>query len=514
MSSAVDAPGWPRRRVLMSDPLSSTFEQLTVSQNPPTESEVALARTIVLKGKKELKELRAQISKLKAREQALTKHIADHQRIVFSINRFPPEILSLIFLYTVSSDLTGKPVHTESPWLVSQVCKLWRDISLASQVLWASPKIHPIPNQSPSQLILQLARSGNARLHPILAGCPRHNPRLPHLLVPLIAHSERWVSLLFTMNWTLMPEQLIALRGHVSQLEELQIEGVWNSGDTALPEGSRLDAFAIAPRLRTLSVTDVCEPAVSLLMPWHQLTQYRAVGTGHEHLSVLSLCPNLIAADLGFPVSFTIVAGAPVLVHLPQLVQLTLGDADLLRVLSLPVLQRVVLQRTAPEDDALLPLLDLVRRDRPPLRSLALLHSALVTPTLVAVLSEIPTVDTLRLHIRRGDAAAADDLVSQLTLRSGEDALAPNLTTLELVGHGAFDQERFVDMVESRWDPPFLDSPPVCDPILEVILRTTPKAPLSPQTIERLSDMEEEGLRVILATFSFFVGDLASHFSN
>ncbi|KAJ7669910.1 hypothetical protein DFH06DRAFT_1372302 [Mycena polygramma] len=497
MSSAVDAPEWPLRdrcRVLMSDPLSSTFEQLTVSQNPPTESEVALARTIVLKGKKELKELRAQISKLKAREQALTKHIADHQRIVFSINRFPPEILSLIFLHTVSSDLTGKPVHTESPWLVSQVCKLWRDISLASQVLWASPKIHPVPSQSPSQLILQLARSGNAQLHPILAGCPRHNPRLPHLLVPLIAHSERWVSLLFTMNWTLMPEQFIALRGHVSQLEELQTEGVWTTGGTALPDGSRLDAFALAPRLRSLSVTNVCEPAVSLLMPWPQLTQYRAVGTGHEHLSVLSLCPNLIAATSGSPCRLP---SSPA-----RLCWCTSRNSCSSR------------SKTAPEDDALLPLLDLVRRDRPPLHSLALLHSALITPTLVAVLSETPTVDTLRLHIRRGDTAAADGLVSQLTLRPGEDALAPNLTTLELVGRGAFDQERFVDLVESRWDPLGLDSPPVCEPILEVILRTTPKTPLSPQTIERLTCMEEEGLRVILATFSFFEGDLASHFSN
>ncbi|KAJ6476657.1 hypothetical protein C8R47DRAFT_1289858 [Mycena vitilis] len=50
----------------------------------------------------------------------------------------------------------------------------------------------------------------------------------------------------------------------------------------------------------------------------------------------------------------------------------------------------------AREDDALLPLLDLVRRDRPPLRSFALLHTVLVpTPTLVALLSDTPTVDML-----------------------------------------------------------------------------------------------------------------------
>ncbi|KAJ7670105.1 hypothetical protein DFH06DRAFT_1180014 [Mycena polygramma] len=519
MNSPVDAPGWSirdGRRVLVSDSLSSQFEQLSVAQNPPTEAEVALARTMVLKGKKELKELRAQISELKAQEKALTEYIADHQRIVFSINRFPPEILSLVFLYTLPPGLmTGKPVHTESPWLVSQVCKLWRDVSLSSQVLWASPKIHPVPNQSPSQLILQLARSGNAQLHPTLAGWgPRQNPRLHRLLAPLIAQSERWVSLRLTMDWTLMPAQFMALRGQVSQLEELQIEGVWITGATALPHGSRLGAFAIAPHLRTLSVTNVCEPATSLLMPWHQLTKYRSVGTGHEHLDVLFLCPNLVVADLGF--SVPVLPGGPVVMHLPHLVQLTLGDADFLRVLSLPVLRRVVLQKTAPEADALLPLLDLVRRDRPPLHSLALLHSALVTPTLVAVLSETPTIDTLRLHIRRGDTAAVDNLISQLTLLPGEDApvLAPNLTTLELVGRGAFDQERFVDMVESRWDQEGPSSSPPCKPILEVILRTTPRAPLSSQTVERLRDMKKEGLRVTLAAFSFYEDDLTSHFAN
>ncbi|KAJ6482282.1 hypothetical protein C8R47DRAFT_580683 [Mycena vitilis] len=520
MTSPVDAPGWPirdGRRVLVSDSLSSQFEQLSVSQNPPTQAEVALARTMVMKGKKELKELRAQISELKAQEKELTEYIADHQRIVFSINRFPPEILSLVFLYTVSPGVmkTGKPVHTESPWLVSQVCKLWRDVSLSSQVLWASPKIHPVPNQSQSQLILQLARSGNAQLHPTLAGWgPRQNPRLHRLLAPLVMQSERWVSLRLTMDWTLMPAQFMALRGQVSQLEELQIEGVWMSGTTALPHGSRLGAFAIAPRLRTLSVTNVCEPATSLLLPWPQLTQYRSVGTGHEHLAVLSLCPNLVAADLGFPVPVS--PGGPVVMHLPQLAQLMLGDADFLRVLSLPALRSVVLQKTDPEADALLPLLDLVRRDRPPFHSLALLHSALVTPTLVTLLTETPAIDTLRLHIRRGDTAAVDDLISQLTLRPGDDILplAPNLTTLEVVGRGAFDQERFVDMVESRWDQEGPSSSPPCKPIMEVILRTTPRAPLSPQTVERLRDMKKEGLRVTLAAFSFYEDDLTSHFSN
>ncbi|KAJ6574344.1 hypothetical protein B0H19DRAFT_1254051 [Mycena capillaripes] len=149
---------------------------------------------------------------------------------------------------------------------------------------------------------------------------------------------------------------------------------------------------------------NVCEPAISLVIPWHQLTQYRAFGDAHKHLSVFQLS---IAAD------------APVQVRLPHLVQLKVGDSEFLRLISAPILRNIIVQRMDGDDDALLPLLPL-------------------------------TLNALRIHIHRGDTAATDELIARLTIRADDAAcFAPNLTTLEFIGRGAFNQERFVDMVRS-----------------------------------------------------------------
>jgi hypothetical protein len=479
------------------------------------DSEVALARTMVSKGKKELTELRAKLVELQSQEKLLEKFIADHERIVFSINKLPPEILSLIFLCTLSSDLTAipKPVKTESPWLVSQVCRLWREVSLSCQMLWSFPIIQPFPNQSPSQFNLHLARAGNTQLHPILSGSARRDLlHLSRLMTSITACSERWVSLFLAMNWTLLRDQFAGLKGRVGQLKDLHIEGLWQGGGTALAEGQRLTAFAIAPSLRRLTVMHVCEPAVSLVIPWHQLTEYRAFGNAHEHLSVLHLCTNLVSAHLTFPTGAPIVDSTPVMVRLPHLVYLHVGDSDFLRILSLPMLQDIVVQKMAPEDDALLPLLALTRREHPPLSSISLVHSVLVTPTLVSILQENPTVKMLRIHIRRGDTQAADELIARLTISPNHFAcFAPNLRTLEFIGRGSFNQQHFVDMVQSRWECTAAHDDCPCLAIERVIIRMTPKSTLSPNTVQRLRELEKEGLYLTIDSFSFFSEDIASY---
>jgi hypothetical protein len=316
------------------------------------------------------------------------------------------------------------------------------------------------------------------------------------------------------MNWTLLKEQFAALEGRVGQLEELHIHGVWNGG-VALPVGKRLDAFSAAPRLRTLSVKNVCEPAVSLVLPWYQLTRYRAFSGAYEHIAVLRLCPNLIAADLNFPNLPTFADDAPVMVQLRHLVQLTVGDSEFLRVISAPALQRIVVQKIGSDGDALLPLLAFIRRERPPLSSISVVRSALVTPTLVSVLTETPRVNTLRVHIRRGDAAAADELIARLTIGTDNVAcFAPNLTTLEFMGRGLFNQERFVDMVKSRWALAAAKVECACLRLKQIAVRTTPKRRLSSATIQRLRELQEDGLIVSVTPFPFFHENVATYASK
>jgi hypothetical protein len=139
---------------------------------------------------------------------------------------------------------------------------------------------------------------------------------------------------------------------------------------------------------------------------------------------------------------------APVLVHLPQLLRLRIGDTDLLRVMSLPNLRDIVMQKVGLGHDAFRQLLELIRRDHPPLSSISLVNnSTLVTANLVSILMETRMLETLRIHAGRGDTAAVDQLVAWLSIDPGHGAggcLAPNLRMLELSSRGYFGQERFV----------------------------------------------------------------------
>jgi hypothetical protein len=228
-------------------------------------ADIPLARATIADAQNELKALSARIALLK-------KRVADNERIICSINRLPTEVLALVFLHaiwihTIQTQISPGCVRAtaRSPWLVSQVCKRWRHVALSSHKLWSFPTIYNIEQTLP-QLKLHLARSGNARLHPELA---YSTLKAASFLAPLVESSDRWVTLILVLQWT--ADKLAPLKGNLGALEELQIESIKNGG-TALAEGDRFDSFAIAPRLRKLSVKNVCGPVISLVLPWHQLT--------------------------------------------------------------------------------------------------------------------------------------------------------------------------------------------------------------------------------------------------
>ncbi|KAF8168981.1 hypothetical protein K438DRAFT_1983562 [Mycena galopus ATCC 62051] len=463
------------------------------SFNPPANS-VPIARENIAKANKETQDLRVRIAEHH-------DYIADNQRIICFINRLPAEILCLIFLCTIGVPHCGPQyITTEGAWLVSQVCKRWRDVALSSQQLWSFPIIYPIANQSVSQFNLQLSRSGNAHLHPALTG-DRDLAHLSKLLGSHLARSShRWISLIFTLDWTKMQDQFAFLRGNVGELEELQIEGWWDTPET-VTENYWLEVFAIAPRLRKLIFRDVCEPAISLVLPWHQLAHYRAICNAHEHLSVLRLCPNLVSAHLVFlNVPSLSVDDAQGMVYLPHLLHLNLGDSEFLRILSLPKLCEITMQN-APEGDAFLPLLGLIRCDHPSLASIIFIHAALVTSTLVSVVRENPMVEMLRLQIHRSDTAAVNELLTRLTIDPDHaECFAPNLRMLDLSGRSPFNQMLLVAMVKSRRERTAVYEDCICRPIEQLVIRATLKKALSRNTLEDLQVLAQAGLYLSIST--------------
>ncbi|KAJ7765367.1 hypothetical protein B0H16DRAFT_1717910 [Mycena metata] len=77
----------------MSSSPDSSFERLRISYSSSTNNEICLARENVANAKEELEKLKARIPAM------LEKYIAEQERIIFSINRLPTELLSLIFLH-------------------------------------------------------------------------------------------------------------------------------------------------------------------------------------------------------------------------------------------------------------------------------------------------------------------------------------------------------------------------------------------------------------------------------
>ncbi|KAJ7091705.1 hypothetical protein C8R43DRAFT_1049968 [Mycena crocata] len=543
--------------------LSPGLKRLRITHGAPVEPEVVAARRIVTDGREKVAEIKAQIATLLAEQKRVEEYVADHERILYSINKFPPEILSRIFLFTLTPLKTSHTLYelsktgSESPWLLGRVCGFWREVALSTQAIWAFP-IAGTPGTGSPSVNLQLARSGTAALHPRLCGPTRPadaNGRTGKDLISIFRQAHSWLSVFLALNWNLIETKTnlaMYVAGHLDRLEELHVQGVWREG-TVLPFGSRLDAFAVAPRLRALTVQNICEPAISLILPWTQLTHYRGFGSAPEHLAVLQRTPNLISAHLTFLSLGTVAPASPVLVSLPQLRKFHLVNAEFLHIMSIPALQDVILDNMPPDVDPLLPLLACCRREKPPLRAITLVRSALMTPTLITLLEENPTIETLRIYVRRVDTAAVDALVLALRRNPADTTcFAPNLRTLEFSGRGALDEEAFLSMVhwrfpaadcnraehgrvyrtaddgvshlthrrkytgsnqegESHTSSNQMDTDDdadvacTCQRLHQVVLRMAPKASLAPRTVESLYALAREGL--VVANHSLFADD-------
>ncbi|KAJ7634319.1 hypothetical protein B0H17DRAFT_1280038 [Mycena rosella] len=299
-------------------------------------SRISAARRLVSDVREKLADVKAHITDLLLQQKQLEEYIADHERTLSSINFLPPDLFSIIFLFTLPSPK-----------------ELVRNL-----------KLHDMRTLSPWLLTLQLERSDNPKLRLQLFGPV--GGRLASQLAALVRASDRWSSVRLAFDWPLLLHQLAPLEECVGQLEELHIGGVWRDAPIALPQNVRLDPFTIAPRLRSLIVSRVCEPTVSLVLPWHQLTRYRGSGSAHEHISVLKFCPNLTTAHLMFESTTTVANNTSTQVSLPKLRNLKLVNSEFLSFMSLPTLETIVIEKMPPAVETLLPLLVFVRRPQTP----------------------------------------------------------------------------------------------------------------------------------------------------
>ncbi|KAJ7763668.1 hypothetical protein DFH07DRAFT_693519, partial [Mycena maculata] len=58
--------------------------------------------------------------------------VRKHEGALFPLHRMPPELLSLIFQYTLAYS------SPEIPWNIATVCSRWRTITLSQPSLWST----------------------------------------------------------------------------------------------------------------------------------------------------------------------------------------------------------------------------------------------------------------------------------------------------------------------------------------------------------------------------------------
>ncbi|KAJ7200917.1 hypothetical protein C8J57DRAFT_1626975 [Mycena rebaudengoi] len=400
------------------------------------------------------------------------------QKNACPIHRLDADVLVIVFLYILRADLF-KTRHRGSnvPWLLANVCRRWREVTLSDSRLWAWPVISSFLPEHVPQITTQLLRSGDAKLHvQLYEHKSANNLQLPALL----ELSRRWASACIYLSADEQDEHLLSalsdLEGTFDQLEELEVGAL---------HGATLDVFAIAPKLQILSLSNVSEPAQSLVLPWHQLRKYRGIANPWEHLGVLSLCPNLVCIDLVCHDHFF---SAPVKrIPLPRLRGLYVDDSGVLNFLLLPALEEVTIEGWATKDP-LLPLLKLLQQDQPPLASVSLRRGPLILATIAAILEENSSITTLRLRLEKESCEALNALVAQLKICADDTStsyFAPNLTALQIDGPcSPFDWDQFIDVMETRRNPKF----DVCRSLEAVQLRDLKR---SEQLTQWAADIDE-----------------------
>ncbi|KAJ7639536.1 hypothetical protein FB45DRAFT_905950 [Roridomyces roridus] len=118
-------------------------QQLAKSNEPPNSAEVAYLRAVVSKTgarlgclSDEIVKLKNRLAQLEAEEAQLSQYHSETAAILSRLRRMPPEVLVEIFSWTQGTHPLDGTERTS--WVLAQVCRRWREISLSTPSLWAT----------------------------------------------------------------------------------------------------------------------------------------------------------------------------------------------------------------------------------------------------------------------------------------------------------------------------------------------------------------------------------------
>ncbi|KIM73765.1 hypothetical protein PILCRDRAFT_14986 [Piloderma croceum F 1598] len=288
----------------------------------------------------EIIRLMSNVEELQSKRADLLKYTQSHIALSAPVRRFPPEILSEIFLHCMETKWFN-PAYYEhlprldrAPLLLGSVCRQWRAITLSTPRLWASFTLTIRPKYLKSDVVLAktwLGRAGRCPLSINLGSEGSYQNLMRPLMQVFALNCERWYEIFLSLPPAVMAS-LSSVKNRLPRLQKLAI--------VALPP-TIIDHFSCAPRLRHLNLGSAIPPSI-IKVPWNQLQCFTLGMLGADScLEYLRLTPNLLECTLTLASGSLFGSQPPV--QLPQLRSIILrGDPScILDSLQVPELRDV-----------------------------------------------------------------------------------------------------------------------------------------------------------------------------
>ncbi|KAJ6479534.1 hypothetical protein C8R47DRAFT_1137166 [Mycena vitilis] len=366
----------------------------------------------------------------------------------------PPEILGEIFILMLPK--TSAAVWSNIPWLLTHICRDWRQVAIATPALWARVVVdyYKRPSYALAAIKTQLQRTAAFRLYFYGGVNPGVALAFQKKVFKFLAkHSARWAELTIGVTAWLLP-LLNALRDRLPILRR-----IWIQWEDKAAQYFPLTCFETAPALRDVTVYNMSPTTLDLLhLPAHQLTRYDADGPWAMHRPFLSQAHNLV--ELRLETDATVLVGTGDVIELLLLRRLYLTRFEVLDHLRAPALEDVGFDLGQELDhyrrgaanyesgnrDVLAYLDPFVQRSGCTLRDLCLRGSP-HAQRVAAILNACPSIVSLTTLTSR-----LDELVQVLTVpNSTNTTVAPQLAEIYIGSQFFLDWPCYIAMLESRW---------------------------------------------------------------
>ncbi|KAF7317338.1 F-box domain-containing protein [Mycena chlorophos] len=290
----------------------------------PSDSECHTIRDFLSAPQTELADIQAEMKRLQTAFKALSvqrdrlrRFVRSHEALISPMRRMPPEILQMIFVYSLPRSRNCAISHKEGPMLLGRVCRAWRALVLATPRLWAAVHVVVPPASHVDALAnwlkrVWLPRSGIRPLSISIANSGTlvtlENQPLRAIYDVVVAEAHRWADVELAFH-TIEDLRYVADMLATSALPKLQVLKICSPVRQLLllaePAEDYLAFLGNAPAMRSLTLPDL-QPIYSMLPPTlASIVNLKIEGTrlsrglAYPHLwRVLRHCAALETADI------------------------------------------------------------------------------------------------------------------------------------------------------------------------------------------------------------------------